>query len=203
MTAQTSRYGLTYPTGSDLVSGAPAQFKQLAESVESALGEVDDRHTENAVVPVVRETKGQLDSASGVTGQTGYVTGDGGNKGVYVYDGSGWVRPNGPVTLWTGSSGKTDTLTLSLPATAFTALLVDVECAEDAGGKTYVFSPDIGDILMSFVSISLSSGTPVIGSAKGSINGSTLSITGQRYANVGGSTTDRQALSIKKIRGII
>lgn len=92
MTAQTSRYKLTYPTGSDLVSGAPAQFKSMADSVEKALGEVDDRQTANAVKPVVRTTLAQLAEADAVTGQTGYVTGDGGNNGTYIWSGSAWVK---------------------------------------------------------------------------------------------------------------
>lgn len=92
MTAQTSRYKLTYPTGSDLVSGAPSQFKSMADSVEKALGEVDDRQTANAVKPVVRSTLAQLATASGVTGQTGYVTADGSNNGAYVWSGSAWVK---------------------------------------------------------------------------------------------------------------
>ena len=92
MTAQTSRYKLTYPTGSDLVSGAPAQFKSMADSVEKALGEVDDRQTLNAVKPVVRTTLAQLKTASAVTGQSGYVTGDGANNGLYVWSGSQWAR---------------------------------------------------------------------------------------------------------------
>ena len=94
MTAQTSRYKLTYPTGSDLVSGAPAQFKSMADSVEKALGEVDDRQTANAVKPVVRNTLAQLAEAAGVTGQTGYVTADStsANNGAYVYNGSAWVK---------------------------------------------------------------------------------------------------------------
>lgn len=94
MTAQTSRYKLTYPTGSDLVSGAPSQFKSMADSVEKALGEVDDRQTANAVKPVVRNTLAQLAAAAGVTGQTGYVTADSvqSNNGAYVYTGSAWVK---------------------------------------------------------------------------------------------------------------
>lgn len=97
MTAQTSRYKLTYPTGSDLVSGAPAQFKSMADSVEKALGEVDDRQTANAVKPVVRNTLAQLAEAAGVTGQTGYVTADSvqSNNGAYVYTGSAWVKTVG------------------------------------------------------------------------------------------------------------
>lgn len=94
MSATTPRYDITYPTGSDLVSQAPTQFKTFAESVESALGEVDDRQTANAVKPVVRNTLAQLASASAVTGQTGYVTADSvqSNNGAYVYTGSAWVK---------------------------------------------------------------------------------------------------------------
>ena len=92
MSATTPRYDITYPTGSDLVSQAPAQFKTFAESVESALGEVDDRQTTEAVKPVVRTTLAQLADVSGVTGQTGYVTGDGDNNGAYVWSGSAWVK---------------------------------------------------------------------------------------------------------------
>ena len=91
MTAQTSRYKLTYPTGSDLVSGAPDQFKSLAESVDTALGEVDDRHTENAVVPVVRPTLDQLAEASGVDGQSGLVDSDDATQGLYYRMGDRWI----------------------------------------------------------------------------------------------------------------
>ena len=94
MSANTPRYDITYPTGSDLVSQAPAQFKTFAESVESALSEVDDRQTANAVKPVVRNTLAQLAEAAAVTGQTGYVTADStsANNGAYVYNGSAWVK---------------------------------------------------------------------------------------------------------------
>lgn len=94
MTAQTSRYQLTYPTGSDLVSNAPGQMKTMCESVETALATVDDRQTDEAVKPVVRPTFAQLAEAAGVTGQTGYVTADSvqSNNGAYVYTGSAWVK---------------------------------------------------------------------------------------------------------------
>lgn len=91
MSATTPRYDITYPTGSDLVSQGPAQFKQLAESVESALGEVDDRQTDEAVKPVVRTTLAQLAEAAGITGQSGYVTDDGDNTGFYVHDETSWT----------------------------------------------------------------------------------------------------------------
>ena len=90
MTAQTSRYKLTYPTGSDLVSGAPEQFKTMCESVENALGTVDDRQTDEAVKPVVRTTLAQLQDAAGIIGQSGYVTDDGDDTGFYVHDETSW-----------------------------------------------------------------------------------------------------------------
>lgn len=94
MSATTPRYGITYPTGSDLVSQAPTQFESMADTIENALANVDDRQTENAVKPVVRSTLAQLADASAVTGQTGYVTADStsANNGAYVYNGSAWVK---------------------------------------------------------------------------------------------------------------
>lgn len=87
---RTPRYQLTYPTSSDEVDDAPQQFKTMCESVETALAMVDDRQTSEAVKPVVRTTFAQLTEAGGVTGQTGYVTDEGANTGMYVYDGSAW-----------------------------------------------------------------------------------------------------------------
>lgn len=94
---RTPRYQLTYPTSSDEVDDAPQQFKTMCESVENALATVDDRQTDEAVKPVVRSTLAQLAEASGVTGQTGYVTGDTteSNNGAYVYTGSAWVKTVG------------------------------------------------------------------------------------------------------------
>lgn len=89
----TPRYQLTYPTSSDEVDDAPQQFKTMCESVETALGMVDDRQTADAVKPVVRTTLTQLQSASGVTGQTGVVTGDADTaNGVYHYLDGAWVK---------------------------------------------------------------------------------------------------------------
>lgn len=90
MSATTPRYDITYPTGTDLVSQAPAQFKTFAESVESALGEVDDRQTENAVKPVVRTTLDQLADASAVDGQSGLVTDDDAANGLYYRRDGEW-----------------------------------------------------------------------------------------------------------------
>lgn len=110
----TPRYQLTYPTSSDEVDDAPQQFKTMCESVETALAMVDDRQTSEAVKPVVRTTLAQLTEAAGVTGQTGYVTGDGSNNGAYVWSGSAWVKlayaeqlaEVGPVTLIESQHGK-------------------------------------------------------------------------------------------------
>lgn len=74
MTSQTSRYGIKYPTGGDLVSDIPAHMQQAAQSIESALADVDDRHTTSAYSPVVRTTKYQLDQATRQPGQVGIVT---------------------------------------------------------------------------------------------------------------------------------
>ena len=75
MTATTPIYGLSYPEGSDLVSTAPDSFKAMADTFEQALDQVDRRST-----------------PTGVTGQTGYVTDDGDNTGMYVWTGTSWLR---------------------------------------------------------------------------------------------------------------
>lgn len=90
----TPRYQLTYPTSSDEVDDAPQQFKTMCESVETALGMVDDRQTADAVKPVVRTTLTQLQSAAAVTGQTGVVTDDPDqlSNGVYHYFDGAWSK---------------------------------------------------------------------------------------------------------------
>lgn len=92
MSASTPIYGLSYPTGSDTVATAPAQFKSLAETVETALAEVDARATPEGSTPVVRQTLAQLATVKGVTGQIGYVTSDktAANIGPYVWTGQAW-----------------------------------------------------------------------------------------------------------------
>lgn len=92
MTATTPRYDLTYPTGADQVADTPTIFKNMADSVENALGEVDDRHTNAAVMPVVRPSLMQLQQATAITGQTGYVTDDAATAGMYVWTGTSWLR---------------------------------------------------------------------------------------------------------------
>lgn len=86
-------YGLPYIEDDDLVSAAPAQFKTMAEGIETALVEVDSRNTPAGVKPVIATTLEALAAQTGVTGQTGYVTADTttANNGPYFWNGSAWL----------------------------------------------------------------------------------------------------------------
>lgn len=86
-------YGLPYIEVDDLVSSAPAQFKTMAEGIETALTEVDSRNTPAGVKPVIATTLEALAAQTGVTGQTGYVTADTttANNGPYYYNGTAWL----------------------------------------------------------------------------------------------------------------
>ncbi len=93
MSAQTPIYGITYPTDSDLVRDIADHLKAEAQTVETALHEVDQRATPAGSTPVIAQTYGQLSQMSGVTGQTGYVTNDASYRnGVYIHDITGWER---------------------------------------------------------------------------------------------------------------
>ena len=83
-------YGLPYIEADDLV---PAQFKTMAEGIETALTEVDSRNTPAGVKPVIATTLEALAAQTGVTGQTGYVTADTttANNGPYYYNGTAWL----------------------------------------------------------------------------------------------------------------
>ena len=89
----TDIYGLPYIEADDLVSGAPAQFKTMAEGIETALAEVDSRNTPAGVKPVIATTLEALAAQTGVTGQTGYVTADTttANNGPYYWTGGAWL----------------------------------------------------------------------------------------------------------------
>lgn len=89
----TGIYGLPYIEADDLVSAAPAQFKTMAEGIETALVEVDSRNTPAGVKPVIATTLEALAAQTGVTGQTGYVTADTttANNGPYFWNGSAWL----------------------------------------------------------------------------------------------------------------
>ena len=86
-------YGLPYIEADDLVSSAPAQFKTMAEGIQTALTEVDSRNTPAGVKPVIATTLEALAAQTGVTGQTGYVTADTttANNGPYYYNGTAWL----------------------------------------------------------------------------------------------------------------
>jgi hypothetical protein len=102
MTATTPIYGLTYPEGSDLVSTAPDSFKSMAETFEQALDQVDRRTTPEGVKPAVATTLEALRQITGVTGQTGYVTGATDDNGPYVWDGTQWVKTRNADQPWNG-----------------------------------------------------------------------------------------------------
>lgn len=102
MTATTPIYGLTYPEGSDLVSTAPDSFKSMAETFEQALDQVDRRDTPEGVKPVIATTLEALRQITGVTGQTGYVTGGNDDNGPYVWDGAQWVKTRNADQPWNG-----------------------------------------------------------------------------------------------------
>lgn len=102
MTATTPIYGLTYPEGSDLVSTAPDSFKSMAKTFEQALDQVDRRDTPEGVKPVIATTLEALLQITGVTGQTGYVTGGNDDNGPYVWDGTQWVKTRNADQPWNG-----------------------------------------------------------------------------------------------------
>lgn len=102
MTATTPIYGLSYPEGSDLVSTAPDSFKSMADTFEQALDQVDRRTTPEGVKPAVATTLEALRQITGVTGQTGYVTGGNDDNGPYVWDGAQWVKTRNADQPWNG-----------------------------------------------------------------------------------------------------
>lgn len=102
MTATTPIYGLSYPEGSDLVSTAPDSFKSMADTFEKALDQVDRRTTPEGVKPAVATTLEALRQITGVTGQTGFVTGGNDDNGPYVWDGTQWVKTRNADQPWNG-----------------------------------------------------------------------------------------------------
>lgn len=111
MTSSTPRYGLVYPTGTDQVDDTPQIFQSMANSIESALANVDNRQTAEAVKPIVMPTLAQLQQAQAVTGQTGYVTSESANAGPWIYTGSSWLRlatdvVTGPTTVISNGNGE-------------------------------------------------------------------------------------------------
>lgn len=98
MTLQTPIYGIEYPDATDLVRDIPTHMRDMADTIETALHQVDARATPAGSTPVIATTWAKLSTMSGVIGQTGYVTNDtSGNSGPYIHNGTGWTR--GSVTL--------------------------------------------------------------------------------------------------------
>lgn len=98
----TDIYGLPYIEADDLVSAAPAQFKTMAEGIETALVEVDSRNTPAGVKPVIATTLEALAAQTGVTGQTGYVTADTTTANNGPYSGTApRGSPTRPAACWT------------------------------------------------------------------------------------------------------
>lgn len=117
-------YGLPYLEGSDLVSGAPAQFETMASGIESALQEVDNRATPTGTTPKLATTLSALDAQSGVTGQLGIVTGSGIDRGAYRYRPDDTDDRWGPVSL-EGVPGRVQLVSSYWTVDNLSALLID------------------------------------------------------------------------------
>ncbi len=148
MATTTPRYGLTYPTGHDQVDDTPTIFKNMADSIENALGEVDDRHTNAAVMPVVRPSLMQLQQATAITGQTGYVTGgDQQDQGQYTYGNDSWgnVVIQDVTSLFTKTNGSWTTKYAKLLLIDHSLLHVSISLTRVnsswSGGKAWESSP--------------------------------------------------------------
>lgn len=159
---KTPIYGLPYINASDLVSGAPAQFKSMAEGVEKALKEVDDRNNTNGVKPMVATTLANLAKLKGVTGQTGYVTSDTttANNGPYFWNGSAWLPyatksmldqltqgyESGTVTLQTTQLGAASVRFAKHKTKPKAVLVTRVRNSQDGDDRARIFNPIVWDI---------------------------------------------------------
>lgn len=162
----TDIYGLPYIEAGDLVSAAPAQFKTMAEGIETALAEVDSRNTPAGVKPVIATTLEALAAQTGVTGQTGYVTADTttANNGPYFWNGSAWLPyatggmlddlrnqltqgyESGTVTLPTSQLGAAS-VRFSKHTTKPKAVLVTrVRNNQDGDERARIFNPIVWEI---------------------------------------------------------
>lgn len=159
---KTPIYGLPYINASDLVSGAPAQFKSMAEGVEKALKEVDDRNNTNGVKPMVATTLANLAKLKGVTGQTGYVTSDTttANNGPYFWNGSAWLPyatksmldqltqgyESGTVTLQTTQLGAASVQFAKHKTKPKAVFVTRVRNNQDGDDRARIFNPIVWDI---------------------------------------------------------
>ncbi len=159
-------YGLPYIEADDLVSSAPAQFKTMAEGIETALTEVDSRNTPAGVKPVIATTLEALAAQTGVTGQTGYVTADTttANNGPYYYNGTAWLPyatgamldslrnqltqgyESGTVTLQTTQLGAASVRFAKHKTKPKAVLVTRVRNNQDGDDRTRIFNPIVWDI---------------------------------------------------------
>lgn len=94
MTAKTSRYGLEYAEPTDLVANLPQLLKAQADSVDAALGDVDDRHTQNTYVPVKANSLALLNQTTPIDGQNGLIIDSTtpGEDGLYLGVSGTWLK---------------------------------------------------------------------------------------------------------------
>lgn len=162
----TDIYGLPYIEADDLVSAAPAQFKTMAEGIETALVEVDSRNTPAGVKPVIATTLEALAAQTGVTGQTGYVTADTttANNGPYFWNGSAWLPyatggmlddlrnqltqgyESGTVTLQTTQLGAASVRFAKHKTKPKAVLVTRVRNSQDGDDRARIFNPIVWDI---------------------------------------------------------
>lgn len=162
----TDIYGLPYIEAGDLVSAAPAQFKTMAEGIETALVEVDSRNTPAGVKPVIATTLEALAAQTGVTGQTGYVTADTttANNGPYFWNGSAWLPyatggmlddlrnqltqgyESGTVTIQTTQLGAASVRFAKHKTKPKAVLVTRVRNNQDGDDRARIFNPIVWDI---------------------------------------------------------
>lgn len=159
-------YGIPYLDGSDLVSGAPEQFSKMANGVETALTEVDNRNTPDGVKPAIATTLETLAGITGVTGQTGYVTADEteSNNGPYFWNGTAWLPyatramldalrnqltqgyESGTVTLQTSQLGAASVRFAKHKTKPKAVLVTRVRNNQDGDDRARIFNPIVWDI---------------------------------------------------------
>lgn len=159
-------YGIPYLDGSDLVSGAPEQFSKMANGVETALTEVDNRNTPDGVKPAIATTLETLAGITGVTGQTGYVTADEteSNNGPYFWNGTAWLPyatramldalrnqltqgyESGTVTLQTTQLGAASVRFAKHKTKPKAVLVTRVRNNQDGDDRARIFNPIVWDI---------------------------------------------------------
>lgn len=160
-------YGISYIEGGDLVSNAAAGFRKAAETTEAALKLVDQRSTVEGVKPVIAGTLASLATRRGATGQTGYVTSDGNNNGLYCWNGSAWVKyaqntqinslqsqiaaitqgyESGTVTLQTSQLGAASVRFANHKTKPKAVLVTRVRNNQDGDDRARIFNPIVWDI---------------------------------------------------------